>query len=160
MNVMALALLDGRISVDRDLAQIVSACTTCGLCDVSCKFIMAAERQDVIIALKEHLVESGLSPTPKTQIQTTLPHWADGMNLKTLPDSKADVLLFVGAEPGTISNMLQPPVNWRNCSSKRESILEFSRMSRRAESNPIGWGNASCSASRLEGRWVRWIMPE
>ena len=59
MQVMALALLDGRIQVDRDLAQIVSACTTCGLCDVACKFIMAAERQDVIIALKEHLAESG-----------------------------------------------------------------------------------------------------
>jgi Fe-S oxidoreductase len=97
INVMALALLDGRISVDRDLAQIVSACTTCGLCDVSCKFIMAAERQDVIIALKEHLVESGFSPTPKTQNQSTLPHWAEGMNLKTLPESKADVLLFAGA---------------------------------------------------------------
>ena len=59
MNVMALALLDERISVDSDLAQIVSACTTCGQCDVSCKFIMAAERQEVIIALKEHLVDLG-----------------------------------------------------------------------------------------------------
>ena len=31
MQVMALALLDGRITVDRDLAKIVSACTTCFL---------------------------------------------------------------------------------------------------------------------------------
>jgi Fe-S oxidoreductase len=97
INVMALALLDGRISVDRNLAQIVSACTTCGMCDVSCKFIMAAERRDVVIALKEHLVESDFSPAPKAGGQPTLPHWADGMNLKTLPESKADVLLFVGA---------------------------------------------------------------
>jgi len=97
MNVMALALLDERISVDRDLAQIVSACTTCGMCDVSCKFIMAAERQDVIIALKEHLVEAGFAPALKIENEPTLPHWADGMNLKTLPESKADVLLFVGA---------------------------------------------------------------
>ena len=56
---MALALLDGRIEIDQDLAQIVAACTTCGLCDVACKFIMAAERLDVIMALKEHLVERG-----------------------------------------------------------------------------------------------------
>jgi Fe-S oxidoreductase len=97
MNVMALALLDERITVDRDLAQIVSACTTCGLCDVSCKFIMAAERQDVIIALKEHLVESGFGVTPKIENKPTLPHWADGLKLKTLPESKSDVLLFVGA---------------------------------------------------------------
>jgi Fe-S oxidoreductase len=97
MNVMALALLDGRISVDRDLAQFVSACTTCGLCDVSCKFIMAAERQDVIIALKEHLVESGFALAPKAESQPTLSHWADGLKLKILPESKSDVLLFVGA---------------------------------------------------------------
>ena len=97
MNVMALALLDGRISVDRDLAQIVSACTTCGLCDVSCKFIMAAERQDVIIALKEHIVESGFGFKPTAEGNPTLPHWADGLRLKTLPESKSDVLLFVGA---------------------------------------------------------------
>jgi len=97
MNVMALSLLDGRISVDRDLAQIVSACTTCGMCDVSCKFIMAAERLDVILALKEHLVESGFAPNPKLETKPTLPHWASGMNLKTLPEFKADVLLFVGA---------------------------------------------------------------
>lgn len=101
MNVMSLALLDGRISVDRDLAQIVSACTTCGLCDVSCKFIMAAERQDVIIALKEHLVESGFGDAPKAERKPTLPHWADGMNLKTLPESKSDVLLFAGAGVNT-----------------------------------------------------------
>ena len=60
MQVMALALLDGRITVDQDLAHIVSACTTCGACDVSCKFIMAAERQDVILALKRHVAEAGL----------------------------------------------------------------------------------------------------
>ena len=61
LQVMALALLDGRIDADRDLAQIVSACTTCGMCDVACKFIMAAERLDVIMVLKEHLVECGLA---------------------------------------------------------------------------------------------------
>jgi len=97
MNVMALALLDGRISVDSDLAQIVSACTACGMCDVSCKFIMVAERQDVIIALKEHLVESGFVPAPITEKKSSLPHWADGLGLKRLPESKSDVLLFVGS---------------------------------------------------------------
>ena len=96
MNVMALALLDGRITVDRDLAQIVSACTTCGLCDVSCKFIMAAERQDVLIALKEHLVEAGFASPLQVEDEPALPDWADGLGLKRLPAAKAEVLLFVG----------------------------------------------------------------
>jgi Fe-S oxidoreductase len=96
MNVMALALLDGRIGVDHDLAQIVSACTTCGLCDVSCKFIMAAERQDVIIALKEHIAELGFFTPHRAADKPTLPHWADGLKLKSLPLSQSDVLLYVG----------------------------------------------------------------
>jgi len=97
MQVMALALLDKRISVDRDLAQIVSACTTCGLCDVACKFIMAAERQDVILALKEHIAESGFGATPKVEDKPMLPHWADGLRLKILPESQSEVLFFAGA---------------------------------------------------------------
>jgi Fe-S oxidoreductase len=97
MQVMALALLDGRISVDRDLAQIVSACTTCGLCDVSCKFIMAAERQEVIIALKEHIIESGFTPPQIAKESSTGNAWMDGLELKTLPESSSEVLLWAGA---------------------------------------------------------------
>ncbi len=97
MQVMALALLDGRIPVDSDMAKIVSACTTCGLCDVACKFIMAAERQDVILALKEHVVESGLALSTKVENKPTLTFWADGLNCKTYPESKSSVLLYVGA---------------------------------------------------------------
>jgi Fe-S oxidoreductase len=97
MNVMALALLDRRIEVDRDLARIVSACTTCGLCDVACKFIMAAERQDVIMALKEHLVDCGMKPAPSVEAPPILPHWAEGLGLATLPASKCSLLLLVGA---------------------------------------------------------------
>jgi Fe-S oxidoreductase len=97
MQVMALSLLDGRIVVDRDLAQIVSACTTCGLCDVSCKFIMAAERQDVILALKEHIAESGFGPVSRVEEALPSDRWADGLKLKRLPALKAKVLLLAGA---------------------------------------------------------------
>ncbi len=97
MNVMALALLDGRIGVDGDLARVISACTTCGSCDVSCKFIMAAERQDVIMALKELIAESGLVALPQAAGRLPLPHWADGLKLRTLPGHSADVLLYAGA---------------------------------------------------------------
>jgi Fe-S oxidoreductase len=111
IQVMALSLLDGRIQADQDLAQIVSACTTCGLCDVACKFIMAAERQDVIMALKEHLVECGQA-LPGQQLRSdnlarygytagepvlAPGEWAQGLGLKILPGDRADVLLYVGA---------------------------------------------------------------
>jgi len=97
INVMALALLDERITVDRDLARIVSACTTCGLCDVACKFIMAAERQEVILALKEHLVECGMELQQPVADLPVLPHWAEGLELDRFPGSKASLLLLVGA---------------------------------------------------------------
>jgi Fe-S oxidoreductase len=96
LNVMALALLDGRIGVDGDLAHVVSACTTCGMCDVSCKFIMAAERHDVIIALKETVAESGFAAPIDRSDKPELPHWADGLRLKTLPGPPSKVLLHVG----------------------------------------------------------------
>jgi Fe-S oxidoreductase len=97
MQVMALALLDERITVDQDLANIVSACTSCGMCDVCCKFIMAAERQEVILALKEHLIESGFNLPAKNRTAPAPIPWADGMDIKTFPQSKSDVLLFAGA---------------------------------------------------------------
>ena len=97
IQVMALALLEGRIKVDKELAKIVSACTSCGMCDVSCKFIMAAERQEVILALKEHVVESGLGFKPKIKKKIVkLKHWSDGLNIKAFPKEKSDILLFVG----------------------------------------------------------------
>jgi heterodisulfide reductase subunit D len=97
IQVMALALLDGRITVDDDLARVVSACTTCGACDVACKFIMAAERQDVILALKEHIAEAGFGVAPRSEAGSPSAHWAAGLELETLPESQAQVLLLVGA---------------------------------------------------------------
>ncbi len=96
INIMALSLLDKRIKVDKDLANIISACTTCGMCDVACKFIMAAERQEVILALKNHVNESGLGNIQKSEKKITIGHWADGLNLKILPETKSNILLFVG----------------------------------------------------------------
>jgi Fe-S oxidoreductase len=109
-NIMALSLVDGRIEVDSALADITFACTACGLCDVSCKFIMEAERHQVNMALREHIVDEGLGPTAhqatldrlRTQLRSNRgsdsasPSWAQGLGLKTLPAEKAEVLLFTG----------------------------------------------------------------
>ena len=111
LQVMALSLLDERITVDEDLARVAFACTTCGLCDVSCKFIMEAERQDVILALREHIVAEGYGPEehrpPIERLRRTgyangAPakerlRWADGLGLKSLPTQSAEVLLYTGA---------------------------------------------------------------
>lgn len=111
LQVMALSLLDGRIEVDRELADIAAACTTCGTCDVACKFIMAAERMDVIMALKEHLVECGQALPEYMKLRDNLESygstagepvlgrgsWSQGLGIKILPPEKAEVLLLAGA---------------------------------------------------------------
>ena len=117
-NIMALSLIDGRIQVDQTLADIVYACTTCGLCDVSCKFIMEAERHSVNMALREHLVDEGFIPPahqsmienlktyghPDGKRENLASNWAKDLRLKILPDEIAPVLLFPGcmqcSDPG------------------------------------------------------------
>lgn len=108
---MALSLLDGRIEVDKDLADIVFACTACGLCDVSCKFIMEAERHSINMALREHVVEQGFGPAayepmlenlrrhghPDGAVHDPALDWAKRMGVKMMPE-KAPVLLLTGCQ--------------------------------------------------------------
>ncbi len=109
-QIMALSLVQGRITADEKLLEISNACTTCGSCDVSCKFVMDAERQQVNMALREHIVEQGIElEAHKSVINNLTKHghpdgkpkhppgeFAKDLNLKHLPDEKADVLLFAG----------------------------------------------------------------
>ncbi len=109
-QITALSLLDGRIEPDEALARMTFACTLCGYCDVACKFIMDAERHQVNMALRELLVEKDLAPDPlKKKIENLKEHghaagqtkrspgeWAKGLDIKTLPEQKAEVLLVAG----------------------------------------------------------------
>jgi Fe-S oxidoreductase len=109
-NIMALSLVDGRIEVDDDLAAITHACTACGLCSVSCKFIMESECQSVNTALREHMVDEGFGLSIHKQLADNLVQhgypggkpanqpssWAADLGLKALPEQKAPVLLFGG----------------------------------------------------------------
>ena len=108
-SITALSLLEGRIPADAALANMAFACTTCGLCDVSCKFIMDSERQLINIALREHLVDEGLGPPAHRKIIERMgsssygdtlsgeyKKLASDLNLKLLPEEKADVLLLPG----------------------------------------------------------------
>jgi Fe-S oxidoreductase len=60
-SIAGLSLIERRVDVDEALAEIAFACTACGLCDVSCKFIMEAERHQVNMALREHVVDEASS---------------------------------------------------------------------------------------------------
>ena len=109
-SIMALSLVNGRIQVDQALADITFACTACGLCDVSCKFIMDAERHAVNMALREHIVDEGFAlPAHRSMIKNLQEYgnpegrtedqglsWAEDLGLKILPNQKAPILLFTG----------------------------------------------------------------
>lgn len=105
-QIMALSLIHERIKPDADLARAVFACTTCGYCDVACKFIMDAERHRINMRLREHLVEEGLSPQVHVEMmekfkaeeksQPPKKSWSEGLKIKKLPDEKANVMLFAG----------------------------------------------------------------
>ncbi len=108
MGYMALALAEGRITADRDLADIVFSCRTCGFCDVACKFIMESERNEVNMTLREVLVKEGLAPEEYQRAARNLREtgnpagaagageWARGLDIKKLPEQKAKVLIYAG----------------------------------------------------------------
>ena len=52
--------------------------------------------QSLLNVSVKYISKSELGIKPNVQTSSRLPHWADGLDLKTLPDKKADVLLFVG----------------------------------------------------------------
>ena len=111
-SIAGLALIERRIEVDEALAEIAFACTACGLCDVSCKFIMEAERHQVNMALREYVVDEGFGPSAHRQMIENLDahghpdgmpcvspsSWAEGLDLKVAPPVTAPVLLFAGCE--------------------------------------------------------------
>ena len=106
--VLALALEMGRIKPSQELREIVYKCTACGGCDVACKFLNTLEPLDIIMKLREKLVNAGYGPMPKQQeyIEAVKklnnpynePHekridWLPE-NIKLDPDAK--ILYFVG----------------------------------------------------------------
>jgi Fe-S oxidoreductase len=111
-SITALSLLEGRIEVDRALAEIAFACTACGLCDVSCKFIMEAERHQINTALREHVVDRGFGPSahrlmidnleehghPEGNARASSSRWTQDLGVKVAATEAAPVLLFAGCE--------------------------------------------------------------
>ena len=65
--ILALLLEMGRINPSDELRDIVYKCTECGACAVSCKFLNTLEPLEIIMKLREKLVDAGYGPMPKQQ---------------------------------------------------------------------------------------------
>lgn len=63
--ILALALEMGRIKPSEELRDIVYKCPECGSCAVSCKFLNNLEPLEIMMKLREKLVEAGVGPMPK-----------------------------------------------------------------------------------------------
>lgn len=115
-SIMALSLVDGRIKDnDEALSKVAFSCTTCGYCDVGCKFVMDAERNFINIALRERLVDAGVAPEVHKKAMENLKtkgniggelerspgEWAKGLPIKVLPKEKSKVLLYAGCAQRT-----------------------------------------------------------
>lgn len=65
--ILALAYEMGRIKPSEELRDIVYKCTECGNCAIACKFLNTLEPLEIIVRLREKLVEDGVGPMPKQQ---------------------------------------------------------------------------------------------
>ena len=68
--ILALALEMGRITLSEDLRDIVYKCTECGNCSIACKFLNTLEPLEIIMRLREKLVEAGCGPMPEQKAYT------------------------------------------------------------------------------------------
>ncbi len=115
LQFLAHSLIDGRLEVSADMAEVAFGCRVCGYCDVACKSIMDAERSGVIQTLREHLVEAGFAPASNREAlenmrqhghatgpaDTRVADWARAQGIKVLPEQRAPVLLLAGDEMHT-----------------------------------------------------------
>ncbi len=107
--ILANAYLKGRIELGPDALHVLYACTNCGGCEVSCKWVYDLEPNEVIHEFRVKAVECGLGPLPKHQKYIELvsrvgnPYgeatdnrsiWSNGLELNTSPDS--NTVYFVG----------------------------------------------------------------
>ena len=63
--ILALALEMGRLQPSEEIRDLVYKCTECGGCAIACKFLNTLEPLEIIIKLREKLVDSGYGPMPQ-----------------------------------------------------------------------------------------------
>ena len=106
--------LDGDADLSEEVVNVIHSCTTCGLCDVTCKITRYnLEPLEHNIALKERAVEKGATVSPQPEMIESLKKegtlirgkrsadrggWLDGLKVKNLLKEKAEVLYFPGCK--------------------------------------------------------------
>ncbi|MEM2104795.1 MAG: (Fe-S)-binding protein, partial [Candidatus Bathyarchaeia archaeon] len=107
---LAYSMLLNRLRDSPRLVDIVYQCQMCGACDVSCKNQMDLEPLETLIELRIKCVEKGQFPTELVSIIDSLKkednmmqkprkdrgRWAEGLDVKKLPEEKAEVLFHAG----------------------------------------------------------------
>jgi len=106
--IVAHALLNNRLEYTDELLNVIYRCSACGGCSVSCGYMFDLEPQEVIIELRNKLVEDGFGPMPKHR------KWPDYIREKHNPynedhekriawmpenielDENSDLVYFVG----------------------------------------------------------------
>lgn len=68
--ILALAYEMGRIKPTDELRDIVYKCTECGACAIACKYLNTLEPLEIIMRLRERLVEVGCGPMPEQKAYT------------------------------------------------------------------------------------------
>jgi Fe-S oxidoreductase len=109
---LAMTMLEGKCDYSDSVVNVIHQCTTCGLCDVSCKVCRYnLEPLDHNIELKCRAVEDGKILPQQTVIMDTLKkektmlpgmtraergNWAKGLKIKDLSKVKGETLFFPG----------------------------------------------------------------
>ena len=108
---VAWSLLDGRSTYSDEVKNIVYECLTCGSCDISCKICRYdLQPLDTLREFRAKLVEDGQTLPAHMAIIESLRNehntmlkpksergkWAEGLDVKYVPEDKAKVLFFAG----------------------------------------------------------------
>lgn len=112
-NITAYAMLENKASYSGDLVRSVYACTMCGACDTTCKFLQG-ENVDLLSNLYElraRIASDGQAPKVYDDLRKQLreegtflgkrherSRWAQGLSIKDITRRPADVFLHVGCD--------------------------------------------------------------
>lgn len=109
-TITAYSLMVGELKYSPKVIDVIYQCMMCGACDVSCKIQMDLEPYEVLLELRAKCVEDGQIPIEFIPVIEDLKRndnmlqkpksergrWAEGLDVKKLPEEKADVVFHAG----------------------------------------------------------------
>ncbi|MDI9619244.1 MAG: (Fe-S)-binding protein [Candidatus Nezhaarchaeota archaeon] len=109
-TITSYSLMIGELKYSPKVIDVVYQCLMCGACDVSCKIQMDLEPYEVMLELRVKCVEDGQIPVEFIPVieglrkddnmlqkpKSERGKWAEGLNVKKLPEEKAEVVFHAG----------------------------------------------------------------